>query len=782
MLVDHKQGTSLMLGVMLLLTVVVAPASAGQRVALVIGNGAYGDQGAMRRGLREFAAAAATARTAVVFYTGHAIALGERNFLVPVDARLLSDQDIEFEAVPLKLVEWAVSRASGVRLIILDASRPSPFASAMQMNEARGPIGPGLAGIEPSEGTLVACSAREGTVSVDGDDRNSVYSRALLRYLEEPDLSVEQLFGKVGEAVLAATGGSQEPSVYGSLSDGSAYLSPQPAPSPVAPDAATPAEDGTGEDELAAEKLAAERMYWTSVKDSDDPAELQSYLEQYPNGTYAALARIRLKRLGGAIGSTSPETSSASGDPGPAESKAETLEPEAAEEALGLKRDHRRLVQSGLALLGFDPGPADGVFGPRTRAAIAKWQASQEKTPTGYLDVEAAKILAREGNEAPPSGDQRETSRQAAMETLTEALRVTGEIEDHGNRTRALSEIGTVLAKSGDTRRAAQTLQLALAAAQRIERDWERASVLPGIAAAQASIGDGAGATKSIREALAAAQRLEDGYWRTSALSQIAAAQASAGDTQGAFATARRIEGNDARTSALSAIAKAQASAGNVRGALATTQRIEGQRSRVSALSHIARAQASGGDRAGAAQSIRRALATTQRIEDEGDRAHALYGIARGQVSAGDDAGAAESIRRALAAAQRIEDADDRVWMLSAVAEAQALVGDEAAAAQSIREALMVSRRIEDETSLNIALSQVARAQASAGDTRGALVTAQRMGYEAMQHWTIVAIASKIALLGDTQGALVTARRLDDDWPRSSALSGIAAAQLGVED
>ena len=236
MLIGHKQRISLILSVMLLLTVVAAPTSAEQRVALVIGNGAYehvpalpialndaadvgaalerlgfavtgianADQGAMRRGLREFAAAAATAGTAVVFYTGHAIALGERNFLVPVDARLLSDQDIEFESVPLKLVERAVSRASGVRLIILDASRPSPFPSAMQLNEETVPIRPGLVGIEPSEGTLVACSAREGTVSVDGDDRNSVYSRALLRYLEEPDLSMEQLFGKVGEAVLAA--------------------------------------------------------------------------------------------------------------------------------------------------------------------------------------------------------------------------------------------------------------------------------------------------------------------------------------------------------------------------------------------------------------------------------------------------------------------------------------------------------------------------------------------------------------------------------------------------
>ena len=56
------------------------------------------------------------------------------------------------------------------------------------------------------------------------------------------------------------------------------------------------------------------------------------------------------------------------------------------EEGLGLDRASRREIQAGLQAQGFDPGGADGMFGPRTRAAIRSWQSSQGARATGYLD------------------------------------------------------------------------------------------------------------------------------------------------------------------------------------------------------------------------------------------------------------------------------------------------------------------------------------------------------------------------------------------------------------
>ena len=67
--------------------------------------------------------------------------------------------------------------------------------------------------------------------------------------------------------------------------------------------------------------------------------------------------------------------------------------PEAIEEALGLGQDERAAVQAGLRDSGFDPGPVDGVFGPRTREAIRSWQESRGLPASGWLDAAAAAEL-----------------------------------------------------------------------------------------------------------------------------------------------------------------------------------------------------------------------------------------------------------------------------------------------------------------------------------------------------------------------------------------------------
>ena len=57
------------------------------------------------------------------------------------------------------------------------------------------------------------------------------------------------------------------------------------------------------------------------------------------------------------------------------------------EEGLGLDRASRREIQEGLQAGGYDPGGADGMFGPRTRAAIRSWQSSQGSRATDYLHI-----------------------------------------------------------------------------------------------------------------------------------------------------------------------------------------------------------------------------------------------------------------------------------------------------------------------------------------------------------------------------------------------------------
>ena len=63
------------------------------------------------------------------------------------------------------------------------------------------------------------------------------------------------------------------------------------------------------------------------------------------------------------------------------------------EDGLGLDRAARRAVQRGLEAAGFDPGGADGLFGPRTRSAIRSWQTSRGSRATGYLDAASVASL-----------------------------------------------------------------------------------------------------------------------------------------------------------------------------------------------------------------------------------------------------------------------------------------------------------------------------------------------------------------------------------------------------
>jgi tetratricopeptide (TPR) repeat protein len=167
--------------------------------------------------LGAFAREARQADWAVIYFAGHGIEIDGINYLVPVDARLETDRDVQFEAISLDQVLAAVEGARKLHVVMLDACRNNPFIARMRPDAATRGLSRGLAPMEPASGTLVVYAAKHGQTALDGGAGNSPFAAALAKNLVVPGVEINQLFRLVRDDVMEATGGRQEPFTYGSL-------------------------------------------------------------------------------------------------------------------------------------------------------------------------------------------------------------------------------------------------------------------------------------------------------------------------------------------------------------------------------------------------------------------------------------------------------------------------------------------------------------------------------------------------------------------------------------
>jgi uncharacterized caspase-like protein len=168
--------------------------------------------------LRLFARQAEGSDWALVYFAGHGIEMNGVNYLIPTDARLETDRDVDFEAVPLVQVMNAVEGAKKLRLVLLDACRDNPFARQMRRTVASRSIGRGLGRLEPDVGTLVVYAARDGQVALDDDGgSNSPFAAALVKQIMVPGIEIRKLFDLVRDDVMEATRRRQQPFTYGSV-------------------------------------------------------------------------------------------------------------------------------------------------------------------------------------------------------------------------------------------------------------------------------------------------------------------------------------------------------------------------------------------------------------------------------------------------------------------------------------------------------------------------------------------------------------------------------------
>ena len=234
------------------------------------------------------------------YYAGHGVQVDGENYLIPLNAEITRERHVAIEAVGANWVlgqmEFAQNR---VNFVILDACRNNPLTRGFR-SQLRG-----LAKMNAPTGSLVAYSTGPGDVAVDGDGANSPYTLALSRVMQMPGLPAEKVFKLVRDAVREATNDEQTPWEESSMTGADFYFNVNPSVTVGATEPTTPSAIDT------AAMTQQETVFWESIEDSAAAADYQAYLSQYPDGAFATLAKLRLSTFGQAATETESKAAEA---------------------------------------------------------------------------------------------------------------------------------------------------------------------------------------------------------------------------------------------------------------------------------------------------------------------------------------------------------------------------------------------------------------------------------------------------------------------------------------
>ena len=302
------------LTVVLSLTLMCLSAQAAKRIALLIGNSAYQHSGELenpendaqliasalreagfdvtiridanlktiKEAFREHTAklkAAGKNSVGFFYYAGHGTQVKGINYLLPVDANIEDESQVETEAVSASgLLAQLEGAGNSMNLVILDSCRNNPFKRGYRAQVR------GLAPMHAPKSTLIGYSTQPGNVAYDGTNGYSPYAIALHRAIRLPGQTIEQAFKQARAEVNDVTGGKQVPWEESSLFT-YFYFFEKGKNASLIPAAG---------DSKAFEKEAS---LWKDIRTSRDPCAFRSYLKKHPKGTFTLLANEKIESL-----------------------------------------------------------------------------------------------------------------------------------------------------------------------------------------------------------------------------------------------------------------------------------------------------------------------------------------------------------------------------------------------------------------------------------------------------------------------------------------------------
>lgn len=149
------------------------------------------------------------------YYSGYGVQYEQENFLIPIGtiSTIKVPRYLRFKTVSLNYVlavmKWA---KNDLNIILMDACRDNPLGLSKSMDK-------GLARVVGAENMVIGYATTPGRVASKSQQRNSFYTKHLLRLIKQSDLPIEFMLEVVQSAVKQENNGKQTPWYESSLKE-----------------------------------------------------------------------------------------------------------------------------------------------------------------------------------------------------------------------------------------------------------------------------------------------------------------------------------------------------------------------------------------------------------------------------------------------------------------------------------------------------------------------------------------------------------------------------------
>jgi hypothetical protein len=220
---------------------------------------------------------------ALLFYAGHGIQFGQKNYMLPVESRLRQMQDLSRDGVELEPYISLFGNSSKTKIVLLDCCRNNPFVDSLASNvkpHARHlVVRPGLAELRGAQGSYIVFATRPNETADEGLGPHSPFSQALLNHVEKPNQTVMDMMIDVTNDVLQATNNRQQPWAHSSLVEKFMFNPPGPTVQATAP------------------LRPPDEQDWLSIQASNSIFVFEEFLNAHPTSKLRVYAEARIKDI-----------------------------------------------------------------------------------------------------------------------------------------------------------------------------------------------------------------------------------------------------------------------------------------------------------------------------------------------------------------------------------------------------------------------------------------------------------------------------------------------------